>query len=126
MIVYYNNKKEIFSEFRDQIFDKQALFSKIFDKSEIGEVKISSLKNDKILEEIKILKVIELDSLEDFYSYVNYDHFLIFKFNNEYYFCDTEFAPSLGLGCMIKIIDFNLYLRKDKMKKIDKFSTKLY
>ena len=102
----YSNKKEIFSELRDQMFFKPS------------EVRISSFKNPKIIEEIKTLKVIELDNLASFISYVNYDHFLIFKFNNEFYFCDTELVSSLNTHCMLKITDFNQHLRKDKMRKI--------
>ena len=101
-----NRKKEIFNEFRNYYFLTK-------------DIKLSILRNTVIVDEIKNLKVIELDSLENFYSYVNYDHFLIFKFNDEFYFCDTELAYSLREESMIKISDFNFYLRKDKMKKID-------
>ena len=116
MELNHSYKKEIFSELREQIYS--SLFFPI-SKVRINEVKISTLNNHKIIEEIKTLKVIELDNLENFFSYSNYDHFLIFKFNDEFYFCDTELASSLGIGSMIKILDFNLFLRKDKMKKID-------
>jgi hypothetical protein len=115
MELNYNDKKEIFSELRDKLYSQ--MFLPIGYNTPVG-VKISIL-NHKLIEEIKNLKVIELNNLEDFSLYVNYDHFLIFKFNNEFYFCDTALAPSLNIDSMIKIIDFNLYLRKDKIKKID-------
>lgn len=117
----YNNKKEIFSELCNRIFENQTLYSKIW-CPEFGEVRISSLKNQNIIEEIRTLKVIDLDNLESFISYINYDHFLIFKNSNDYYFCDTEYYPQFGFGCLIKLSDFNLYLRKDKMKKIQENS----
>jgi len=116
MEVNYNKKKEIFSELRDKIYEYGTSY---INEAQINEIKISSLKNKKIIDEIRALKVIELDSLKGFFSYVNYDHFLIFKFNDEFYFCDTELAYSLREESMIKISDFNFYLRKDKMKKID-------
>lgn len=105
----YKNKKEIFSELRDKLFQQE------------NDVKLSVLKNINVLETIKTLQVIELDNLKSFLSYINYDHFLIFKFNNEYYFCDTALVSS-NLNSMIKIIDFNQHLRKDKMKKINENS----
>jgi len=107
MELNYKNNKETFSELRDKLF------------KQIKDVKISSLTNINILETIKTLKVIELDNLESFLSYVNYDHYLIFKFNDDYYFCDTELVFSLNSNCMIKIIDFNQILRKDKINKIN-------
>lgn len=109
-----HNKKEIFSELRDQLY-------LIDTGGDINEVKISSLKNSNIINEIKTLQVIELDNLESFLSYVNYDHFLMFKFENDYYFCDTELTPSLQQYSLLKISDFNQHLRKDK---IDKLNTK--
>ena len=114
-LMNYNNKKEIFSELRDFIYLNANTY--------IKEVKISCLKNIYIIEEIRNLKVIELDNLEDFIQYTNYDHFLIFKFQDDYYFCDTQFAPLLNTRSMIKISDFNQHLRKDKIKKIDENST---
>jgi len=108
----HNNKKEIFSELSDQIYLKD-----IFDH--INEVKISSLKNINIVEEIKVLQIIELDSLNSFLSYVNYDHYLMFKFKDDFYFCDTELVPLLGIYSLIKIVDLNQYLRKDKISKIN-------
>jgi len=112
MITTHNNKKEIFSELSDQIYLKD-----IFDH--INEIKISSLKNHKILEELKSLNIIEINKIENFLLYINYDHFLIFKLDNDYYFCNTELVPILGEYSMIKIIDFKQYLRKDKILKIN-------
>jgi len=107
------NKKDVFSELRDCIMQKDV-------NNNINEVKISSLLNPNIVDEIKTLKIIKLENLESFISYANYDYFLIFKFNDEYYYCDTELVPSLGVFSMIKILDFNLYLRKDKMENLIK------
>lgn len=107
----HKHKKELFSEIRDYIYHNVD-----YDRY---EVKISSLKNyNSILEEIKSLKVIELNNLEDFLSYLNYDFFLIFKLNDEYYFCDTEIASIFDKRGMVKMIDFNHHLRKDKINKI--------
>lgn len=110
MELNYNNNKEFFSEIRDQLFEQTK------------DVKISSLKNINILEAIKTLKVIELDSLKSFSAYINYDHYLIFKLNDDYYFCDTDLAFSLNANCMIKIADYNQIFRKDKINKINENS----
>ena len=64
-----NNKKEIFSKLRECIFEKDNSYK------HINEVKISLLKSSNIVDEIKTLKVIELDDLESFLSYINYDYF---------------------------------------------------
>ena len=77
------NKKEIFSEIRDIAFEQ------------INDVRLSSLKNPKIIEEIKTLKIIELDNLKGFDTYANYDHYLIFKVKDDYYFCDTDLIIGL-------------------------------
>jgi hypothetical protein len=112
-----SNKKEIFSELRRYLF-----FS--VDKGTNNELKLSTLKSkDEIVNEFKTLKTIEIDNLGSFESYVNYDHYLIFKFNDEYYFCDTELVPGLKEKSMIKITDYNQLLRKDKIKKIDENTT---
>ena len=111
----HNNKNEIFYEIRDTIYRNSE------NAINISDIKISSLKNIYIIDEIKNLKIIELNNLDDFISYVNYDHYLIFKFNNFYYFCDTELASYLNKLSLIKIIDFNLFLRKDKINKIENF-----
>lgn len=103
----YKNKKEIFFELRDKLFKQE------------DDVRLSTLKNSNVLETIKTIQIIELDDLKSFYSYINYDHFLIFKFQDEYYFCDTQLAYSANANCMIKIIDFNYYLRKDKINQIN-------
>jgi hypothetical protein len=107
--------KEVFFELREHIFLKDVY-------KHINEVKISSLSNPNIVDEIKTLNVIKLDNLESFSSYINYDYFLIFKFKDDYYFCDTELFPSLGIFSLVKIVDYNLYLRKDKMKNLNKKS----
>ena len=112
MIVNKQHNKEIFSELRDQLYLTD-------NYNHISDVKISSLKNLNIINEIKTLQVIELDNLESFLSYVNYDHFLMFKFEDDYYFCDTELTPSLGIYSLLKILDFNQHLRKDKIKKLN-------
>jgi len=104
-------KKEIFSEISDKLFEQ------------LNDIKLSSLKNPNIIEEIKALKIIELDELKSFNLYTNYDHYLIFKFNDSYYFCDTELVPSLDMYSMVKIIDFNQILRKDKINKINENTT---
>lgn len=114
MIVNYNNnKKEVFDEIREQLYYQD------FDSDNINEIKISILKNLDVIKEIKTLKVIELDNLKSFKSYVNYDNFLIFKFNEDFYFCDTSLVPSFGIQSMVKMIDFNIIFRKDKLKKIN-------
>ena len=104
------NKKEIFSEIRDIAFEQ------------INDARLSSLKNPKIIEEIKTLKIIELDNLKGFDTYANYDHYLIFKVKDDYYFCDTDLIYTLNANSVIKIIDFHQYLRKDKLNKINENS----
>ena len=112
MIVYnLQNKKEIFAELRDYVYRKDFL-------DKINDVNISIFKNPFLIETMKTLKVIELDDLESFSSYINYDHFLIFKINNEYYFCDTDLFTSFGKFSILKMIDYHLYLRKEKLNKI--------
>ena len=105
-----NNKKELFSELRSYYFLTK-------------EIKLSVLRNTSIIDQIKILKVIELDNLENFESYKHYDNYLIFKCKENYYFCDTELISGLKEDSLIRIIDFNQHLRKDKLKKIDESST---
>ena len=112
----HQSKKEVFSEVRNRIYLKSL-------NSGLNDIKISTLKNSQIINEIKNLQVIELDDLKDFHSYINYDHYLMFKLNDEYYFCDTELYPSLREFCMIKIIDFNQLFRKEKIMKIDENSS---
>ena len=102
-----NNKKEIFSELRDLIY------------SEIKRVKISTLTNINIIDQLKYLKIIELDDFENIKLFTNYDHFLIFKNKDEYYFCDTELVPFFGAQSIIKLEDYNKYFRRDKINKIN-------
>lgn len=104
------NKKEIFSELRECIYEKE---------HNINEVKISNLKTPNIVDEIRTLKVIEIDNLESSLLYTNYDYFLIFKHKDDYYFCDTELTPNLNIFSMLKLVDYKQYLRKDKIRKID-------
>ena len=104
------NKKEIFAELRDEIYLK--------DNKRINAAKLSSFKNSLLIETIRTLRVIELDDLESFLSFINYDHFLIFKYKDDYYYCDTELVPDLGIFSMLKITDYHLYLRKEKLNKI--------
>ena len=104
------NKKEFFSEIIDLIWSSS---------DKIDEIRLSNLKNSKIIiSEIKTFKVIELDNLESFILYANYDNFLIFKFENSYYFCNTELIPILGKYSLIKMIDYIFLLRKDKILKL--------
>jgi len=110
-----NNRKEIFSELSNQIFMNDT-HSNLFHAT---EVKISSLQNSKIADELKTLNVIELDSIESFLQYVNYDYFLMFKLNDDYYYCETALVPTFGNCSLIKLLDFNYYLRKDKIKKLN-------
>jgi hypothetical protein len=107
------NNKEVFFELREHLFLKDVY-------EHINEVNISSLSNPNIVDEIKSLKVIKLADLESFSSYSNYDYFLIFKFQDEYYFCDTELIPQFGMFSLLKILDFNMHLRKDKINNINK------
>ncbi len=84
----------------------------------IAEVKLSYFKDKQLIEDLKALDVIELDNIEGFYSYCNWNHFLIFKLENDYYFCYTELVPSFDKAALLKILDYNLYLRRDKINKI--------
>lgn len=107
-----NNKKEIFSElwrssyYLDSYKDKDYV---------VTETKISNSK--KLIDELKTLKVIELDNLENFLNYLNFDYYLIFRCNDEFYFCDTQYASTYR--SLIKMLDYNQVLRKDKIKRID-------
>lgn len=112
------NKTEIFSELRSYIFNYE--YQTSISDPEYSAINLSSLKNQNIIEEIKALKVIELDNIESFISCTNYDHFLIFKVNNEYYFCDTELTPMLHFGSLILLNDYKHYIRKDKLLNIEK------
>lgn len=107
----YNSKKKVFLPLRDYIYLKDSY-------KNINDVRLSSFNNLLLIKEVKSLKVIELDNLESFTFYLNYDHYLIFKYEDNYYFCDTELAIVLGINSMLKITDYSLYLRKDKIKKI--------
>lgn len=109
------DKIKIFTEITDKIYLSELV------SDEIGELRFSSLDNcDKIIKEIKTLKVIELDNIEGFLSYMSYDHFIIFKYNKEHYFCNTELSLALGKHCMLKITDYRHHLRKDKIIEIRK------
>jgi hypothetical protein len=110
----HSSKKKIFLKLTTQIYSGIDIFE--------NGIRLSSLKDDNLIEEIKTLKVIELDNLESFESYINYDHYLIFKLNECYYFCDTNLIPAIKFDCLIKINDYNQILRKDKIKKIDNIS----
>lgn len=112
----YSNKKDIFSEIC------QVIYLNDMQSNILSEIKISNLKTNFIVDEIKTLRVIELDNIESFLSYTNYDYFLIFKVKEEYYFCETESVKTYGVYGMIKLLDFNQYLRKDKMKKIEELN----
>lgn len=74
--------------------------------------------NTLLVNELKTLKVIELDNFESFLFYLNYDYYLIFKFKNIYYFCDTDLTSTRGITSLVKLINFNKFLRKDKIMKI--------
>jgi hypothetical protein len=108
------NKKEIFAELSDEIYLKDVVIK----DNTINEAKLSSFKNILLIETLKTLRIIELDDLESFLSYINYDHFLIFKYKEDFYFCDTELVPKLGKYSMLKMTDYHLYLRKEKLNKI--------
>lgn len=106
------DKIDIFLELNNKIWNSIFL-------NNFSEIKISNL-NYKIIDEIKALKVIEIDNLESFNLYLSYDHYLIFKFNKEYYFCDTELSSTSNCKfSMVKIIDYNIIFRKDKINKIN-------
>lgn len=116
----YKNKKEIFTEISDKICLSDT------NSDEINDFRISSLDNyEKVVEEIKTLKVIELDDFKGFMSYINYDHFIIFKIKKNYYFCDIGLTPMLNIHSMIKISDYKHHLRKDKIKEITNNSKKI-
>ena len=110
------NKKEIFSELRDEIYLRAIYFRD--SHNFINEITLSSFKNSLLIETIKTLRIVELNDLESFSSYTNYDHFLIFKYNDNFYFCDTELVPDFGKYSMAKITDYHFYLRKEKLNKI--------
>jgi hypothetical protein len=114
----YNNKRNFFSEVSNVIYlnDMQS------DKFNLSEIKMSNLKTPFIIDEIKAIRVIELDNIESFSSYTNYDYFLIFKVKCDYYFCETALAKTYGIYGLIKLLDFNQHLRKEKMKKIEKLN----
>jgi hypothetical protein len=104
------NKKEFFSEIINLIWSSS---------DKIDEIRLTNLKNSKvIISEIKTFKVIELDNLESFVLYASYDNYLIFKFENSYYFCSTELIPILGKFSLIKMIDYIFLLRKDKILRL--------
>lgn len=77
-----------------------------------------SFDNTLLVNELKTLKVIELDNFESFSFYLNYDYYLIFKFKNIYYFCDTDLTSTRGITSLVKFVNYNHFLRKDKIKKI--------
>lgn len=104
-----SRNKDIFQPLRDCIYAKNEY---------INAIKISSFNNLDMINEIKTLKIIEIDNLESFSSYINYDYFLIFKCEDEYYFCDTEMSAVFGIFSMIKIQDYTILLRKDKLKEL--------
>ena len=112
----YSNKKKIFSEIC------QVIYLNDMHSNILSEIKISKLKTPYIADEIKTLRVIVIDNIESFLSYTNYDYFLIFNVKEEYYFCETASAKTYGIYSMIKLLDFNQYLRKDKMKKIEELN----
>lgn len=115
LMIEAHNKKEIFSEIIDYIY---------LNVGTKNEIKLSLLKNDNIIEELKTLQIIEIDDLESCFSYLNYDHFLIFKLKDYFYFCDTDIVISLGVNSIIKMLDFNQYFRKDKIERIQKIESK--
>ena len=109
----YSEQKELFSDIIKLIWD------------DINELKISKLNNyKKIIKEIKTFKVIEINNLESFFRYKSYGNFILFKYKHDYYFCDTELIPILKIKSLIKIIDYKVFLRKEKILKILKINNK--
>lgn len=90
--------------------------------------------NDDIREVVSKLKVVEcslLSIFDDLKKLKNYDYFLILKVENSHYFFDTsrlhEMKPVDGWTAqiefyqppLIKITNYNIYVRKDKLKKLE-------
>lgn len=115
--VSLKSKKAIFSEFWKASYYLES--QKEICGYGVSEVKVSHSK--KLIEELKTLKVIELDNFESFLNYLNFDYYLIFRYNDEFYFCDTELATTYK--SLIKLVDYNIHLRKDKINKINENTT---
>jgi hypothetical protein len=111
------NKKSSLPKLINKILDCDSLFLLKNKSSDIEGVDIFSFNDEYLIHEIKNTRVINIDKIEDYLSYLSYDYYLIFKCDDEYYFTDTELSHKLK-GAIIKLLDYNLIFRKEKITKL--------
>ena len=90
------------------------LSSQIFSKKSVN---LSSYSREMI-DAVVNLTVVENET--DLKKLKNYDYFLVVKKGDDYLFLDTSMVDTSGpLNPLIKLENYNLYLRKEKLKKIN-------
>ena len=101
----FNEKLDLISS---EIFNKESLNLSFF--------------SSEIIECVLSLKIIEVDNFlpETLEKYRYFDNFFILKIEQHYFFINTSYIdvyyPTLN---PLKINDYNVHQRKDKLKKIE-------
>jgi len=95
--------RKILKEFSSQNFSKSSVNLSSFSKNVIDT----------------IVNLIVVEDETDLKKLKNYDYFLVLKNKAEYFFLDTSLVDtSAPFNPLIKIENYSLYLRKEKLKKI--------
>lgn len=94
--------RKILKEFSSQNFSKSSVNLSSFSKNVIDT----------------IVNLIVVEDETDLKKLKNYDYFLVLKNKSEYFFLDTSLVDTAPLNPLIKIENYSLYLRKEKLKKI--------
>lgn len=85
---------------------------------------LSSFNSD-IINSILALNIIEVDdiSLETLKNFRYFNKYFILLFNKEYYFINSSYIEAYYTEMNpLKILDYKILQRKDKIEKIEKFS----
>jgi hypothetical protein len=94
--------------------------SESFNKSSLN----LSFFNSDIIESILSLIIIEDDNflIETLEKYRYFDNFFVLKIDMDYYFVNTAYIDVYYTNSLppLKLNDYNIFQRKDKLKKIQK------
>ena len=99
-----NSKLDMISS---EIFNKESLNLSFYDKDVVNSVLAL-----RIIEDVDF-------STKTLEKYRYFDHFFILKINDDYYFINTNYIDVYYITLSpLKINDYNIYQRKDKLKQI--------